>query len=178
MKIDSDALKQKLIHNKIEEVLMELKDSSKQNTEKYNQIILVLSQYKKLENDMIVGIENSNSELQRVKLAIIKIIDELDKNQFIPKPEKESSATKMDKIKSLFQISDTDASNLIFHLGESKYEWRKATTLELKTGLAENELTKLARAFPDIIERGKNNNGEILFKLKSKFRSLYKNKIL
>ncbi len=178
MKIDTEALKKKLGENRVEEVIDELVEKSKKTGEKYNQSILIQSNYKTYKDNLIIGIENSNTELQKIKLGLINLLDAIAKEENPVKKTSEEPQSKLDKIRQAFAVTDMDAINLIFQIGESKHRWRKGKTLELKMGLSEAKLARLARSNPEIFERGQLSGGEIGYRLKSNYEAIYKSKVI
>jgi hypothetical protein len=105
-------------------------------------------------------------------------LDEIAKEGNPKKKTTEEPLSKLDEIRLAFSITDMDAINLIFQIGESKHRWRKGKTLEVKMGLSETELAKLSRNNPEVFERGQLSGGEIGYRMKSKYEAIYKSKII
>lgn len=80
----------------------------------------------------------------------------------------------IDDIKQHYGVDHDDAAAVIYHLGNSKFQWRNANTLSARTGLSEERLENLARSMPQTVVRGHAKSGRPIYRLTDEHKARFK----
>lgn len=70
-------------------------------------------------------------------------------------------------------IDSEELAALVYHLGVSKYTWRNRLTLAKRTGIVEERIDTLLRAFPDEIVRSISKKGNVIYRLTYRAKAKY-----
>ncbi len=141
------------------------------NTELYNIGVNLSGRYRQWKQKTLKGIQESQQEIHIIRDSLLQLIDQMDELQ---SGTTTSSTNIIHKIQEGLQLTSADAALLFYHLGKTKFEWRKQATLSEKTGWTATEIDKIARFHPEQIKRGKREDGTIIFRLNSPWRQQVK----
>ena len=182
--MDLQELKNKVAKDRIGEVLNSLLELLEGKDKKlYNEAATLAANYHQWKQNNRLGMEPTQSTIQQIRFGLLSLIDEasllLAKLNTLDPPAASQSTTGgvLQKIATTFGIGEPDLCLLIYHLGNTSYDWRKLSTLEKHTGLSAFRLDNLARSYPEGIRRSENQKGEAIFQLKAATKAIFKKEI-
>lgn len=139
----------------------------------YNIGVNLSARYRQWKQKTLKGIQESQQEIHIIRDSLLQLIDQMDETpSLVLTPDK--SASVIDKIQMELSLGSAEAALLFYHLGKTKFEWRKQATIAEKTGWTAAEIDKIARFHPEQVKRGKREDGTIIFRLNPHWRQIVK----
>lgn len=143
------------------------------NPDLYNTGVNLSARYQLWKRKTLKGIQESQQEIHIIRDSLLQLIDQMDELQ-AGLSNAGNSPDIIEKIQRDLSLGSADAALLFYHLGKTKFEWRKQTTLSEKTGWTAAEIDKIARFHPEQIKRGKREDGTVIFRLNPPWRQRIK----
>lgn len=143
------------------------------NPDLYNIGVNLSARYEVWKRKTLKGIQASQQEIHIIRDSVLQLIDQMDELQ-TSLSTTGHSLSPIEKIQQKLRLTSADAALLFYHLGKTKFEWRKQATLVEKTGWTAAEIDKIARFHPEQIKRGKRADGSIIFRLNPSWRQRVK----
>lgn len=167
-------LKKLVAREEIDQVLEKLLTHLELNNPNlYNIGVNLSGRYRQWKQKTLKGIQESQQEIHIIRDGLLQLIDQMDEPQSGATIQS-NSVSIVDKIQQELSLASADAALLFYHLGKTKFEWRKQVTLSEKTGWTLAEIDKIARFHPEQIKRGKREDGTIIFRLNPSWRQRVK----
>lgn len=143
-------------------------------------ILLILLMFNKHINNLLkqgkLKLKYGDTEISFEQLSE-KIEQDIENKLEQVSPDSTVTANEMsnslEKIKNLFNIDSETLTLIMFHIGTSKFRWRNLTTLIKKTGLDEQQIEKIIKAYPDLINRSLGKTENIIYRLTDKMELLF-----
>ncbi len=163
-------LKQLVAKEELDQVLVKLLAHLEVNNPSlYNIGVNLSARYRHWKQKTLKGIQESQQEIHIIRDSLLQLIDQMEENS-MDGPTRMRPYTAVETIQQKLALPSAEAALLFYHLGNTKFEWRKQATLSEKTGWTTAEIDKIARFFPEQIKRGKREDGTIIFRLNHPWR--------
>ncbi|MBX2874501.1 MAG: hypothetical protein KTR30_20430 [Saprospiraceae bacterium] len=163
-------LKKLVAREELDQVLEKLlAHLEERNPSLYNTGVNLSARYRQWKQKTLKGIQESQQEIHIIRDSLLQLIDQIDEIQSTSSSSGRSLSI-VEKIQQGLGLASAEAALLFYHLGNTKFEWRKQVTLSEKTGWTAAEIDKIARFHPEQIKRGAREDGTIIFRLNPSWR--------